>query len=454
VSAPAPARLAAWRALVRLRAGRAKLDDSRASLPELDVLEERDRRLATELVTGTVKRRLSVDAVLSSFSAVPLARVEADVHEALRLSAFQLLFLDRVPAHAAVDDGVALVAARGRRTRGFVNAVLRALSREGRERLAEAGAGDDLRSRAIRWSCPEWMVARLAADLGREAADALLAASNEAPERCLRVNTLRGDLGTARDALSEAGIHGGGVNGLPEALVYEGSPLETSAPFALGLVTPQSRGSQLAGLVAAGGGAQAGNLLDLCAAPGTKTSQLAAGHPQAHVVAVENDGRRAAALSANLERLGASAVEVLEADATSLPDAFEGAFDAVLVDAPCSGLGTLASRADLRWRRREADVARLAGDQRRLLAAGARCTRAGGSLTYAVCTVTAAETDAVVGDLVATGEWSLDDLGAEYPGAAHPVNGAYLLALPPAWGSTGFFIARLRREPRQRDAAR
>ena len=454
MSVPAPARLAAWRALVRLRAERDKLDDSQAALPEFDGLEDRDRRLATELVTGTVKRRLSLDAVLSSFSAVPLARVEADVHEALRLSAFQLLFLDRVPAHAAVDDGVALVAAQGRRTRGYVNAVLRVLSREGRERLAEAGAGDDLRSRAVRWSCPEWMVALLTADLGRGAADALLATSNEAPERCLRVNRLRGGLDAARDALAEVGITGEGVIGLPEALVYDGPPLETSAPFALGLVTPQSRGSQLAGLVAAGGGMAAGALLDLCAAPGTKTSQLAAAHPTGRVVAVEVDGRRAAALRANLERLGASAVEVLEADATRLPGAFEAAFDAVLVDAPCSGLGTLASRPDLRWRRRLADVGRLADDQRRLLAAGARCVRPGGLLTYAVCTVTVAETDAVVRGLVATGKWSLDDLGAEYPGAAHPANGAYLLALPPAWGSTGFFVARLRREPARRGTAR
>jgi 16S rRNA (cytosine967-C5)-methyltransferase len=187
-------------------------------------------------------------------------------------------------------------------------------------------------------------------------------------------------------------------------------------------------------------------LLDLCAAPGMKTAQLAGAHPGARVVAVEVDAARAAALRANLTRLGASAVEVLEADAEALPDSFDGAFDAVLVDAPCSGLGTLASRADLRWRRREVDVARLAAGQRRLLAAGARCVRPGGCLTYAVCTVTRAETLQVVDSLLGEGGWALDDLGAAYPGASHPANGACLLTLPPFWGSTGFFIARLRRE--------
>jgi len=443
VNGPAPARLAAFRALVRLHGGDARLDDSRASLPELDGLDDRDRRLATELITGTVKRRLSLDAVLASASSAPAARMPAEVREALRLGAFQLLFLDRVPAHAAVDDAVALVASHGRRTRGFVNAVLRAVARDGRGHLEQSGAGDDLRSRAVRWSCPEWIVALLSADLGGEAADALLAAANDAPERCLRLNPLRADAASIQDALAAAGISGEAVTGLPDALVYEGPPLESSAPFAEGLVTPQSRGSQLAGLVAAGAAPR--TLLDLCAAPGTKASQLLAAHPAARVVAVDVDLARTAAMRANLERLGATAVEVVEADAASLPAPFAEAFDAVLVDAPCSGLGTLGSRPDLRWRRREADVARLAAGQRGLLAAGGDCVRPGGLLTYAVCTVTRAETVAVVDWMLERGGWELDDLGAAFPGAQHPANGACLLTPPPRWGSTGFFIARLRR---------
>ena len=448
MSGPAPARLAAWRALVRLEESRATLDDDRASLPELDGLDERDRRLATELITGTVKRRLSLDAMLALVSTPPLDRLDPGVLEALRLSAFQLLFLDRVPAHAAVDDGVALVARGGRRTQGYVNAVLRAVAKDGRRRLDEASAGDDLRSRSLRWSCPEWVVRLLTTDLGREAADALLEAANEAPERCLRVNRLRGDMGAALAALGEAGITAQAVTGLPEALIYDGAPIESTAAFARGLVTPQSRGSQLAGLVAAGGVAAPRTLIDLCAAPGTKTSQLVAAHPDTPVTAVEVDPARAGALRANLQRLGATGVDVVEADATRLPDTFAQAFDVALVDAPCSGLGTLASRADVRWRRRQADVARFAATQRRLLAAGARCVRPGGVLTYAVCTVTRAETVDVARDLLARGGWAADDLGAEFPGAAHPADGAFLLTLPPRWGSTGFFIARLRREGR------
>lgn len=445
MSGPAPARLAAWHALVRLHAGRDKLDDSLAALPELDALDERDRRLANELVVGSVKRRLTIDTVLAAVSSVPPARMESDVHEALRVSVYQLLYLDRVPAHAVVDDGVALVAAHGRRTRGFANAVLRAVARDGRRLAGEMSAGDDLRSRSLRWSCPEWIVGLLTEDLGREAAERLLAAANEPPERCLRVNAPRGDAAATRAAIAAAGLNVEPVTGLPEAFLYDGGPLEATVPFAQGLVTAQSRGSQLAGLVAAGPGSVCRAVLDLCAAPGTKTVQLAGAHRGARLVAVEVDPGRAAVLRDNLGRLGATAVDVLEADATDLPESFSEAFDVVLVDAPCSGLGTLASRPDLRWRRRRSDVARLAADQRRLLAAGARCVRPGGHLTYAVCTVTRVETLGVLDSLLRTGGWLLDDLGAAYPGAGHPANGACLLTLPPAWGSTGFFIARLRR---------
>ena len=446
MSGPAPARRAAHRALLRLRAGHARLDDSGAALSELEGLDERDRRLATELVLGTVKRRLALDAVLAAFVRSSLHRLEPAVLEALRLGAFQLLYLDRVPAHAAVDDSVALVAAHGRRTRGFVNATLRAVARDGRGRLSELAAGDDPRSRAVRWSCPEWLVGILMRDLGEEAAVAFLEAANAPPERCLRVNPLRGDVAGTRAALAAEGYTTWDVDEVPGALLYDGPPLERSQAFTRGLVTAQSRASQVAGLVAAPADAAGGPLLDLCAAPGTKTAQLAAAHPGARVVAVERDGQRLAALRANLSRLGAGTVETLRGDATKLPTAFDGAFAAVLLDAPCSGLGTLGTRPDVRWRRRPADIAALAVRQRALLAAAARCTRPGGTLTYAVCTVTREETLAVVTTLLRTPGWRADDLGAVWPRAAHPRHGAYLLALPPCWGSTAFFVARLRRE--------
>jgi len=443
--AVSPARAAAWHAILRVRSGGGRFDDSLAAFPELESLSDRDRALANELVIGTVKRRGSLDAVLGAFTKAPLADTDVEVLETLRLATFQLLFLDRVPAYAVVDDAVALVARRGKRTQGFVNAVLRKVAGDGRESFATLSDGNGARAWAVRHSCPVWLVKLLRRELGDAAAERFLVAADPAPERCLRVNTLNADVPAARTALAAAGCATTGVPGLPAALVYDGPALERSAPFRDGLVTPQSQGSQVAGVVAAAGAGPGARILDLCAAPGTKTAQLAAAAPEARITAVDADGLRLGVMRQNLERLGAGAVEVVQADVLELPAAFDGAFDVVLLDAPCSGLGTLASRADLRWRRREADIARLAQLQRRLIRRAARCVRPGGVLTYAVCTLPRAETLEVAETLLAEGGWQADDLGAAWPGMAHPAAGGYLLVLPPAHGSSGFFVARLRR---------
>jgi 16S rRNA (cytosine967-C5)-methyltransferase len=444
-----PARAAAWRALSRLRGG-ARLDDALTSLPELDGLSERDRALAYDLIVGTVKRRGTVDAVLTLFTKAPLRSAPAKTRDALRLGAFQLLFLDRVPAHAVVDEAVEMVADQGAATRGFVNAVLRRVSREGHERLAALEAGPDGRAWAVRHSCPRWLVGVLRRDLGDAAAGSFLEAANAAPERCLRVNTLKGDVDLARQALAAAGFGTRRVPGLPEALLYDGPSLERSLPFRDGLVTPQSRGSQIVGLVAALGAEPSVRILDLCAAPGTKTSHLAASVAGARLTAVDVDVGRLAAMGQNLVRLGVDGVEAVRADILELgaacDGAYESAFDVVLLDAPCSGLGTLGSRADLRWRRRWGDVGRLAALQRDLLLTAAGFVRPGGTLTYAVCTVSREETLGVVEALTSRGGWSLDDLGAVWRDMSHPAADRCLLVLPPAHGSSGFFIARVRRD--------
>ncbi len=445
-SGVSPARAAAFAVLRRLRARGSRLDESSASLPELSSLSVADRGLANELISGTVKRRASLDAVLSAYTKAPLRSADPDVRDALRLAAFQLLFLDRVPAYAAVDDSVTLATRRSKKAGGFANAVLRRVAAEGRAKLAELGEGDETRAWAVGLSYPPWLVKLTRDELGDEPALRVLKAGNAAPERCLRVNRVRGGLPDARKALAAEGLSAKGIPGLPDGLLYVGPPLERSAAFRDGLVTPQSRGSQIAGTVAAGGVSGPGAaFLDLCAAPGAKTSQLAALLPEAAVTAVETDEARVDELRRNLARLGVTGVRVVRGDALELPASYDGAFEAVLLDAPCSGLGTLSSRADLRWRRRMSDVPRLAQLQARLLKRAAAAVKPGGALTYAVCTITRAETLGVVEPLLAGGGWSADDLGAAWPHLGHPASGGFLLVLPPEQGSTGFFVARLRR---------
>lgn len=440
----APARAAAWRALLRVSAG-ARLDDTAGALPELEGLSDLDRGLANELVLGTVKRRLAVDAVLDGYTKAPVGQSDAPLREALRLGAYQLLFLDRVPAYAVVDDAAALVAPRGRRAQGFVNAVLRKVAEGGRDRFAALGSGDGTRAWSVRHSCPPWLVRVLRRELGDQAASGFLRAADDAPERCLRVNGPATAHEDAVRALAGEGFATKGVVGLPDALVYDGPPLERSAAFREGLVTAQSRGSQVAGVVAASAASARANVLDLCAAPGTKTAQLATLLPDAAVTAVDLDEARVEAMRANLARQRVHTARLVLADVLKLPATFAGAYDTVLLDAPCSGLGTLGSRPDVRWRRREGDIGRLAALQRRLLAGAAGCVRPGGTLTYAVCTFPRAETVDVVGSLLEAGGWTADDLGAVWPALRHPAAGGCLLVVPPGGGSTAFFIARVRR---------
>ena len=461
----APARRAAYDVLLAEAATRAPFDvTAAATAAGFASLRERDRALAYELVVGTIKRRNSLDRVIAAFSSAAAKRVRPEVRESLRLGAFQLLYLDRVPAHAAVFEAVELCKGQGGRTGSFVNAVLRRVAGEGRAELARLSAGESTEALAVRESHPDWLVALWSVELGRTAAEALMAADNRPAERCVRVNRLRATVAKAQAALAADGViarpaAADDPPATPDALLIEGGALESSTAFADGLVTPQSRASQLVALVAAGplDAGSAGRVADLCAAPGGKASQLAALLPEARIDAVDDDPRRAAALRANLSRLGAAErVAVVERDVLELgaDQALQGAYEAVLLDAPCSGLGTLASRADLRWRRRPVDVARLAALQERLLAGAAALVAPAGSLTYSVCTLTRAETLEVVERFLGrpardarphARSWELDDLGAAYPRYRHPANGAFVQTLPSRDATSGFFIARLRR---------
>ncbi len=440
--------------LLRAEREPGRLDLALGARPEFAGLAPRDRSLASELVSGTLKRRNSLDAVLAvSTGGRPLTRVDVGVRTALRLGAFQLLYLDRVPAHAAVDDSVELAKRSSRRAGGFANAVLRRVAAEGRERLAGLSEGASLGAVALRTSHPQWLVRLWQRELGDGIALALLEADNEPAPRCLRVNARLGTPAEAVAALAADGVTASPVDGFPRALEISGPPIEWSAAFRDGLVTPQSLGSQLAaqvvldGLdVGAGGGAGGGEIADLCAAPGTKTSQLGDAWPAARVVAVEADETRAAGLRANLARQRLAEVQVVVADVLALSPEYDGRFGAVLLDPPCSGLGTLASRPDLRWRHRPADIERLAELQSRLLERAAGLVEPGGALTYSVCTLTDAETLRAVDRFLARGGWSLDDLSATHPRFAHPRRGGFLLTLPSRDRTSGFFIARLRRD--------
>jgi 16S rRNA (cytosine967-C5)-methyltransferase len=409
-----PARRAALKTILRVFEQEAYAD--RVFAMEARRLNERDRALAQRLAYGTVQRVRTLDHAIEQLGKRSPRTLDPPVRAALRLGAYQIVFTAGIPDHAAVNESVELVREYGpKHAVGFTNAIMRRLA-EGARALVENLPEWTPREAALRYSYPDWIAETFWRELGPDDAPALLRAQNEPAETAVRRNTLKQ----------------GEVEGTPDPLVPGALVVERVDAKALaeGLIWPQSRGSQLAGLAA---GVRPGErVLDLCAAPGGKATQLAA--LGAEVTAIEKHDGRARELDENCRRLGAGSVRVLNADALDLSPELTG-FDRAMVDAPCSGLGVLASRPDLRWRSKP-----LAELQLDLVRAAAARVRPGGSVTYSVCTINREENE----DVVEASGLEPEPLGELFPEFSHPHRPEFLLTLPHVHRTSGFFIARMR----------
>jgi 16S rRNA (cytosine967-C5)-methyltransferase len=396
-----PARRAAYETVLRVFEQDAYADRTlRTAAASLD---QRDRTLAQRLAYGTIQRVRTLDYAIEELGRRPVRKLDPPVRAALRLGAYELGFLE-TPRHAAANEAVELVrVARLERAVAFTNAVLRRVG-DGIAALLET-----LPEGALKHSYPDWVEQVWTRDLGRDEALELMRAQNEAPETVVRL--VRGEID-------------GEPTDVPGA--YRVDRVDERA-LAEGRIWPQSRGSQLAGLVV--GSREGERILDLCAAPGGKATQLLG-----EVTAVEKHPGRARELEENAARLGASNVAVVCADARELPAELRD-YDRALVDAPCSGLGVLASRPDLRWRTEP-----LPGLQLELLRAALERVRPGGTIVYSACTINADENEAVVEASGLTPE----PLGEEWPQFAHPRRPEFLLTRPDVHRTSGFFVARLR----------
>jgi 16S rRNA (cytosine967-C5)-methyltransferase len=440
----APARIAAFHALRAVDTGSTELPialaRSRQHLPD-----ERDRGLAAEIVTGTLRWQRALDHLITHFAGRPLSRLDVEVVTILRLSLYQLLHLTRVPASAVVDDAVDLTrAARKPSASGFVNGVLRSVIRQ-KHRLPFPPRPDDPADRdaalaylGVTHSHPEWLIARWLSRHGFDDVERWVRFDNEVPHLTLRVNRLRATRDEARRILDSDGIETEPAAVAPDGLVVNaGNPLRRPPD---GLFFVQDEASQL---VAVAAGVRPGErVLDLCAAPGGKTTAMAAAmHDEGLLLATDVRSRRLRLLQDTVRLSGARNTRIVQVPARgALP--FAGRFDCVLVDAPCSGLGTIRRDPDIRWRRREEDLTTFAMGQVDLLDRAALTLRTGGRLVYATCSSEPDENEDVVDQFLGSHPaFSLSSL------ADHPLLGRFtnsrgmMRTLPFAHGLEAFFAA-------------
>lgn len=429
-----------------------------------------DRALATELVYGVTRWRARLDYVLDHFGRRPVGELPVWIRYALRLGLYQLLYLDRVPARAAVSESVALAREFGHRgTAGLVNAVLRQAAERGASVALPPADENPIRRLAIEHSHPEWLIRRWFGRLGPERTVALAAADNEPAPLTLRANVLRVTREDLIRRLAEEGVAARPGRLFPEAVICRGtSPIGRLAAHRAGLFTVQDQGAMsVAKAVAPKPGAR---VIDACAGLGGKTTHLAEimGN-RGRVVALDLFEHKLSLAKAAARRLGLTVIETRRLDACELAASdLAGWADAVLVDAPCSGLGVLRRRPDLRWRVTPTDLAALAGRQREILAGAATGVRPGGVLVYATCSLEPEENEEVIeGFLASNLEFeagsAADALGlpgtgrapgeTQAPGWEHgSLGGPGHVLLTPDGGTDGFFVARLIRRGVDRSA--
>jgi len=447
----APARRAAYAALRAVTSGRSDLPEALAFSRER-LTDERDRGLAAEIATGTLRWMGAIDAVLEDFGERPTSRFDPEVLDVLRLSAYQLQHLDRVPARAVVNDAVELVReARKNSASTLVNALLRRIERE-REHLPLPPRPDPgditgaVEYLAVTLSHPRWLAERWLRRAGFDAAEAWARFNNAPAPLTLRANTL---VWTRDEVARRLAAHGVAVSPTRVApdglLVLEGNPLKTPLHDE-GAFFVQDEASQLVAIVA---DARPGErVLDACASPGGKTVAMAAAmRNEGLIVAGDLRHRRVELLNQAVARSGARSVHLARLDAAAPP--FGPVFDLVLLDAPCSGLGTIRRDPEIRWRRTEADLRALAAVQRRMLDGAAAVVRPGGRVVYATCSSEPEENEDVVAAFLA----AHPDFEIEMPpsglGAASGVStlvtpAGFFRTWPYEHGLEAFFAAVLR----------
>lgn len=441
-----PARDAAYRILRRVESGRDFAVDL-LQAAQVSKLQEVDRRLATELVMGILRWRGELDFWIRQLSGKPLEYFDPEVATILRLGIYQIRFLEKIPKSAVVNEAVELSkAARKRSAAGLVNAVLRKcerpLRRPGSKGFGQVGAEW---AQAARRSIPAWLLERWADEFGPEGAKSLAWASVMVPRTTLRVTASGSKREEVQRQLAEEAVQTRPGRFGPQALGVESGSVQPSKAAREGRVVIQDEASQLVGALVAPRAGQC--VLDLCAAPGIKTGQLVAALDQGTLVACDLSARRLRTLRNLLPTRVPSGVRLhlVRLDATrKLP--FGREFDRILLDAPCSGTGTLARNPEIKWRLQAQDIVRLAEVQRKMLRNALAVLAPGGRLVYATCSLESEENEQVVESILQESPqlqllgWT--ELAAEFPAFSELFDRrGYFRTRPDVHSMDGFFAA-------------
>ena len=406
-------------------------------------LDARDSAFLLELVYGALRNRALLDWTLNQFSAKPIDTTDVQTRNILRLGAYQMLFLDRVPVSAAVHTAVELAKEHGGK-HGYVNGLLRGLDRK-RSLIRYPGPEDQVARLSMLYSHPAWLVKRWVARFGAETTETLLLENNRPALLTIRTNTLKTTRAALRAALEAEEVRVAETTCSPVGLDILSSPqwLRTLKAYRDGWFMVQDQAAQLISLLLA---PQPGEkVLDACAAPGGKATHLAElMRDQGMVVALELDASRIMKIRENSRRLGTTVVSPVQGDASNY---HEGAFDRILIDAPCSGLGVLRRHPDGRWNKTERTVSDHTALQRRLLENCAALLKPGGTLVYATCTTEPEENDEVIAwFLKGPGcSFRIDDPRPLLPRTAAALvdGGGFFRTFPQEPGMDGFFGVRM-----------
>ncbi len=410
---------------------------------ELDATLERsaltgaDRALAAAIIYGVVERKLTLDAETERLSGRELSRLDAETKAAISVGLYQLIYMDKIPPHAAVNE---TVAAAPQRSRGLVNAVLRRSIREGCKVLLPDREADEAAYLSRLNSVPEWIVRSWIRDYGADA-EGIAASANSHPAVTLRVNDLRTTQEDLLRRFHAEGVEAEAVDVAPDMIrLLSGQKITELYGYSEGLWFVEDAASRLAALAL---GARPGEMVaDVCAAPGGKSFSVA--------IDMQNKGKlcshdlhknKIRLITSGAERLGITIIDAFVRDATKC-DGGEGTFDRVLCDAPCSGLGVIAKKPDIRYKN-EADVIRLPEIQYSILSASAKLVKSGGMLVYSTCTLRREENDMIRERFLAETEDFVPYLPEDFP---IQTDGGAVTLMPHKHGTDGFYIAGFKRK--------